>query len=78
LLADIERRARSRGASTLTSNRILDRLAENRATGAYMAAAALLTRISTGPPTAAAASGTMRCRSISSARSATTMATNVP
>src|SRR2546430_600681 len=43
-----------------------------------MAAAALLTRISIGPPSASTASGTMRRRSASSVRSATTMATFMP
>ena len=69
---------RSSGALTFTSNMMLRRFTENPVSGAWIDAAALLTRISMCPPRASAASGMTRSRSVGSVRSATTTSTCVP
>ena len=69
---------RSSGACTLTSNVRRRRFSRKSINGEYMAAAALLTRTSIGPPSSATADGAMRARSFSSARSAAIIATDPP
>ncbi len=70
--------ARSSGACTFTSKVTRRRFNGISEGSAYIAAAALFTRMSIGPPSCSAASGTMRARSSPSVRSAATTATVPP
>ena len=70
--------ARSSGACTLSSKSNRRRFSDRSATSPYIAAAALLTRMSIGPPSRSAAVSTTRDRASGSDRSTGTSATGTP